>query len=115
MLPVGPGTEHTGAFFYAVIVRYIPAMTSLRSSATCYCPHEWRDAECYVKKIIPRLRAVKVREIAQALQVSEPYAALIRSGRRRAHPRHWFNSSISPRKRGWQDLWAVMRITSRTP
>jgi hypothetical protein len=31
----------------------------------------------------------KVREIAEAMHVSHPYAAFIRSGRRRPHPRHW--------------------------
>ena len=49
----------------------------------------WLTEECYVQKIQPQLRAVKVREIAQALNVSKPYAAFIRSGRRRPHPRHW--------------------------
>ena len=42
-----------------------------------------------MRKIQLRLRTIKVREIAQALQVSKPYAALIRAGRRRPHPRHW--------------------------
>jgi len=49
----------------------------------------WLNEEFYVQKIQPQLRRVKVREIAQALQVSQPYAAFIRSGRRRPHPRHW--------------------------
>jgi CRISPR-associated endonuclease Cas1 len=49
----------------------------------------WLNEEFYVQKIQPQLRTVKVREIAQAMQVSQPYAALIRSGRRRPHPRHW--------------------------
>ena len=49
----------------------------------------WLNEEFYVRKIQPQLRTVKVREIAQALQVSQPYAAFIRSGRRRPHPRHW--------------------------
>jgi len=35
------------------------------------------------------LRSKKVREIAQAMQVSTPYAAFVRSGKRRPHPRHW--------------------------
>ncbi len=50
---------------------------------------EWLDEDCYVQKIQPRLRTIKVREIAEAMQVSKPYAALIRAGRRRPHPRHW--------------------------
>jgi hypothetical protein len=49
----------------------------------------WLNEECYAQEIQPRLRTVKVREIAQALQVSKPYAAFIRAGRRRPHPRHW--------------------------
>lgn len=50
---------------------------------------EWLNEECYVKQIQPQLRTKKVREIAAAMQVSQPYAAFIRSGRRRPHPRHW--------------------------
>jgi CRISPR-associated endonuclease Cas1 len=50
---------------------------------------EWLNDECYVQKIQPLLRAKKVREIAEAMQVSKPYAAFVRSGRRRPHPRHW--------------------------
>jgi hypothetical protein len=49
----------------------------------------WLNEEFYVQKIQPRLRTLKVREIAQAMQVSQPYAAFIRSGRRCPHPRHW--------------------------
>jgi hypothetical protein len=51
-------------------------------------PH-WLTKEFYVQKIQPQLRMVKVREIAQAMQVSQAYAAFIRAGRRRPHPRHW--------------------------
>jgi CRISPR-associated endonuclease Cas1 len=51
----------------------------------------WLTAECYVQRIQPLLREKKVREIAGAMQVSQPYAAFIRSGRRRPHPRHWEN------------------------
>ena len=50
---------------------------------------EWLNEEFYVQKIQPKLRALKVREIAEAMQVSHPYAADIRAGRRRPHPRHW--------------------------
>ena len=49
----------------------------------------WLNEEYYTAKIQPRLRTVKVREIAHALQVSKPYASFIRAGRRRPHPRHW--------------------------
>ena len=49
----------------------------------------WLTEECYVQRIQPLLRGKKVREIAEAMQVSNPYAAFIRSGRRRPNPRHW--------------------------
>ena len=49
----------------------------------------WLTEECYVQRIQPLLRGKKVREIADAMHVSHPYAALVRSGRRRLHPRHW--------------------------
>jgi hypothetical protein len=49
----------------------------------------WLKEECYVQRIQPLLRGKKVREIAEAMQVSKPYAAFIRSGRRQPHPRHW--------------------------
>jgi hypothetical protein len=51
----------------------------------------WLNEEYYVQKIRQRLKTIKVREIAQALHVSEPDAAFIRSSRRRPHPRHWDN------------------------
>ena len=40
----------------------------------------WLNQEFYVQKIQPQLKTVKVREIAEALRVSQPYAAFIRSG-----------------------------------
>jgi hypothetical protein len=49
----------------------------------------WLNEECYVQEIQPKLKTIRVREIAEALRVSQPYAASIRSGRRRPHPRHW--------------------------
>ena len=50
---------------------------------------DWLTEQCYVERIQPLLRDKKVREIAAAMQVSQPYAAFVRSGRRRPHPRHW--------------------------
>jgi CRISPR-associated endonuclease Cas1 len=50
---------------------------------------KWLNEQCYVQQIQPRLGTKKVREIAAAMQVSKPYAAFVRSGRRRPHPRHW--------------------------
>ena len=49
----------------------------------------WLTEECYVHRIQPLLRGKKVREIAEAMEASEPYAAFVRSGQRRPHPRHW--------------------------
>jgi len=49
----------------------------------------WLTEECYLQRIQPLLRRKKVREIAEVMRVSPPYAALIRAGRRRPHPRHW--------------------------
>jgi hypothetical protein len=52
----------------------------------------WLDKEFYVQKIRRsnlNSKTVRVREITQAMQVSQPYAAFIRSGRRSPHPRHW--------------------------
>ena len=49
----------------------------------------WLNDECYVQKIQPRLRTIKVREISEVMRVSKPYAAQVRAGRRRPHPRHW--------------------------
>jgi CRISPR associated protein Cas1 len=53
------------------------------------CLPSWLTEECYVQRIQPLLKTIKVREIAEALHLSKPYAALIRAGRRRPHPRHW--------------------------
>jgi len=49
----------------------------------------WLNEECYLQRILPRLRTIKVREISEAMHVSKPYAAFIRAGRRKPHPRHW--------------------------
>jgi len=52
---------------------------------------KWLTQDFLFEKILPRLRGVKVRLIAETLGVSKAYAALIRTGRRRPHPRHWEN------------------------
>jgi hypothetical protein len=49
----------------------------------------WLNSETYLQKIQPRLPGITYSAIASALGVSKPYAADIRSGRRRPHPRHW--------------------------
>ena len=50
---------------------------------------EWLTAYFYGERIQPLLSGKKVREIADAMKISEPYAAFVRSGKRRPHPRHW--------------------------
>jgi hypothetical protein len=50
---------------------------------------DWLTEDFYAKKIQHRLSRLRNSAIASALAVSMPYAAEIRSGRRRPHPRHW--------------------------
>ena len=50
---------------------------------------DWLTEATYVGKIQPQLGAVVIKSIASSLGVSEFYAADIRAGRRRPHPRHW--------------------------
>jgi hypothetical protein len=49
----------------------------------------WLTEEYYTKEIEPRLKHLKVREIANAIEVSHAYAGLVRADKRRPHPRHW--------------------------
>ena len=49
----------------------------------------WPDEKSYVEEIQPRLSAVTISRLSSSLGVSESYAADIRAGRRRPHPRHW--------------------------
>jgi CRISPR-associated endonuclease Cas1 len=50
---------------------------------------DWLTEEIYTTKIKPLLARSPNSEIARTLDVSIPYAASIRVGRRRPHPRHW--------------------------
>jgi CRISPR-associated endonuclease Cas1 len=50
---------------------------------------DWPDGNTYVRQIQPRLSAVTISTMASTLGVSESYAADIRAGRHRPHPRHW--------------------------
>jgi ribosomal protein L32 len=53
-------------------------------------PNEnWNAPKRYDTEIKPRLSMVTIASIASALGVSEPYAADIRAGRRRPHPRNF--------------------------
>ena len=49
----------------------------------------WPDEKTYVSEIQPGLSSVTISALSTALGVCEPYAADIRAGRRRPHPRHW--------------------------
>jgi hypothetical protein len=49
----------------------------------------WLDEKTFREKIQPRLAGIPVSTISTALGISVPYAASIRAGRRRPHPRHW--------------------------
>jgi hypothetical protein len=50
---------------------------------------EWLTERVYVERIQPKLRTISGGRLAATLKVSKPYAAEIRAGRRRPHPRHW--------------------------
>jgi CRISPR-associated endonuclease Cas1 len=49
----------------------------------------WLNEDVYLGTIQPKLAAFTICTLASRLGVSEPYAADIRAGRRRPHPRHW--------------------------
>jgi CRISPR-associated endonuclease Cas1 len=49
----------------------------------------WLNEESYLRHIQPRLQGLSCSAISKAILVSLPYAADIRAGRRRPHPRHW--------------------------
>jgi hypothetical protein len=50
---------------------------------------KWLTERVYVERIRPLLTSVSAGRLSVALCVSKPYAADIRAGRRRPHPRHW--------------------------
>lgn len=49
----------------------------------------WPDEKAYTHEIQPRLSSVAITTLSSTLGVCESYAADIRAGRRRPHPRHW--------------------------
>src|SRR5579864_5821841 len=49
----------------------------------------WLTEETYAEKIQPLLAHTQRSVIARAIGISKSYAADIRSGERRPHPRHW--------------------------
>jgi CRISPR-associated endonuclease Cas1 len=54
---------------------------------------DWLTDGAYTENIQPKLESVTISTIASALGVSESYAADIRAGRHRPHPRHWTSLS----------------------
>jgi len=51
-------------------------------------PH-WLDEDFYRKEILPRLFTLTVKRLRLAIDVSHPYATLIKRGDKIPHPRHW--------------------------
>jgi hypothetical protein len=49
----------------------------------------WFGEDFYRREILPRLSAFTVKKIRVAIDVSHPYATLIKRGDRIPHPRHW--------------------------
>jgi hypothetical protein len=49
----------------------------------------WLDEKAYLNEIRPRLATVTIPTLISALDISKPYAADIRAGRRVPHQRHW--------------------------
>ena len=50
---------------------------------------KWLDEDFYRGKILPKLLGLTVKKIRVGLDVSHPYAAMIRKGEKIPHPRHW--------------------------
>ena len=50
---------------------------------------KWLDENFYREKVLPRLAHFTVKKIRLAIDVSHPYATLIKRGDRIPHPRHW--------------------------
>jgi hypothetical protein len=50
---------------------------------------QWLDQDFYRAEIMPKLIDITAKKIKTAIDVSHPYAILIRKGIRIPHPRHW--------------------------
>ena len=53
------------------------------------CPKSLCALNLYLEKVRRKLATVAISALSSSIGVSEPYAADIRAGRRRPHPRHW--------------------------
>jgi hypothetical protein len=49
----------------------------------------WLNEDFYRREILSRLSSFTVKKIRLAIDVSHPYATLIKHGDRIPHPRHW--------------------------
>jgi hypothetical protein len=49
----------------------------------------WLDEDYYRREILPRLSEFTVKKVRVAIDVSHPYATLIKCGLKIPHPRHW--------------------------
>lgn len=49
----------------------------------------WLDEDYYRREVLPRLCAFTVKTIRTTIDVSHPYATLVKRGDRIPHPRHW--------------------------
>jgi len=52
---------------------------------------KWLDEDFYRTAILPRLSTLTAKAIRLAIDVSHPYATLIKRGERIPHPRHWLS------------------------
>ena len=52
---------------------------------------EWLDEETYKREFVPSLGKFTTKAIRLMLDVSHPYATLIKRGLRIPHPRHWMS------------------------
>ncbi len=50
---------------------------------------KWLDEDFYRMEILPRLSGFTIKKIRTAIDVSHPYATLIKRGSKIPHPRHW--------------------------
>jgi CRISPR-associated endonuclease Cas1 len=63
----------------------------------------WLDEHIYIREIRPRLASVTISTISSTLGICESYAADIRAGRHRPHPRHWQTlAKLVGVSTGWQ-------------
>ena len=82
------------------------------------------DETAYIQEIQPRLVSVTISTISRALGVCESYAADIRAGRHRPHPKHWLKLAelagvsadlplAEPAQSPNRSVWASKRLRER--